>query len=232
MKRYLFITAMGLLSFVNSQAQTTELSPNVTARMEQLLQVPTADLVSDIDYKLPWDTAWERDIVWKRRVWRVIDANMEGNEVFKPQSVATNQLFVNMLRGVMAGKIKAYDARDDRFTQELTTDGVKEQLKARFAKPEKIAVTRYMIKEEWLYTNEGKIQVRIIGIAPLVAGATGADEALFWLFYPAGRAYMASCKAIGAENWDEIMEKRHFKSKIVKEGETDMRKRYVKETGK
>ena len=93
-------------------------------------------------------------------------------------------------------------------------------------KPEEI--TKFRVKEDWIFDrNEGKMVVRIVGIAPVkdVYGDNGdfrGQQAMFWLYYPDIRGVLAKYEVFNPQNdvyrytWDEFFESRQFSSRIYK----------------
>ncbi|TAD85551.1 MAG: gliding motility protein GldN [Bacteroidetes bacterium] len=89
-------------------------------------------------------------------------------------------------------------------------------------------ITSYRLKEEWIFDREtSRLVVRILGIAPVKSiynedGSFRDSYALFWLFYPDLRPYLAKYEAYNPRNmgarmsWEEIFETRYFGSFIYK----------------
>jgi len=168
---------------------------------------------------IPWEPIKEKDVLWKKRVWREIDSLQ--NNALVPQG---NRLINVLIEGINSGKIKAYSANDDRFSKELT----KEEFSAILASQSNIGnVNKFSIKEDWIFVKDtGKMYVRILGIAPVqeipaATGTTPTKQPLFWIYYPKSRDFLAQHQVQGIElsatyNWDEFFESRKFSSKIVR----------------
>lgn len=86
-------------------------------------------------------------------------------------------------------------------------------------------ITGFRLKEDIFYdNNRSRVETRIIGIAPLVS-KQGVDlkNPAFWLYYPQARKVLASTEIMVPElderplSFDDILIRRHFKSKIWKE---------------
>jgi gliding motility associated protien GldN len=205
----------------------------------------------DKNMPIPWPYLREADILWKKRVWREIDTREKQNLGFRYQGDENTGggMFIEILvDGIKRGYITAYSALDgDRFTTELSKEQLMEQLtpkpdtltfddpvtgqpvtkiiKKDF-KPEDI--TKFRIKEDWMFDrNEGKMIVRIVGIAPVkdVYGENGdyrGQQAMFWLYYPDIRNTLAKYEVFNPNNeidrytWDEFFENRMFSSRIYK----------------
>jgi gliding motility associated protien GldN len=198
-----------------------------------------------------WQHLREDDILWKKRVWREIDTREKQNVAFRYQGDENTGggMFIEiLLDAIKRGKIKAYNSfADDRFTTIMTKEEVMESIAGKVDtitqqdpvdghevvsyikkdfKPE--SITQYRIKEDWIFDrNEGKMIVRIVGLAPVkdVYGDGGeyrGKQAMFWLYYPDIRGLLAQYEVVNPLNdvarytWDEFFESRQFSSKITK----------------
>lgn len=91
------------------------------------------------------------------------------------------------------------------------------------------SIKKFRIKEDCAFDNRhGHMIVRIIGIAPIrevydERGNYRGEEALFWIYYPDFRNYLATYEAFSLfeeglyYSWEDILELRYFDSHIVKE---------------
>jgi len=178
----------------------------------------TIDITRENHYK-PWSRIMEKDIDRKRRVWEEISMKTEQNRAsaFYAYNFQAPLLDV-LIKGVTEDKIKAYSNENDRFTRELTKDEFATAFGQTTAKNTEIV--KYLVKEDSLYTNTGEITVRILGIAPVAvvkaADGTVKEQALFWIFYPDARAYLASVPVSGADGWYDIFDKRSYTGMITK----------------
>jgi hypothetical protein len=180
-------------------------------------------------YSLPWGRIDEKDILWKKRVWRQVDfgspANASGQESHSPDYP---RLINTLIGAVSEGKIIAYAATNDRFTDKLSKEDFIRMIDPGNTDPGTAfnpgLTSALGIKEDWLFLkSEKKIVVRIIGIEPLCkvthADGTTSQKPAFWLYYPDCRTLLAAHKA-GTEdnalNWDQFFEGRHFSSSIYK----------------
>jgi gliding motility associated protien GldN len=89
-------------------------------------------------------------------------------------------------------------------------------------------ITSYRLKEEWIFDREtSRLVVRILGIAPVKSifnedGSFRDAYALFWLYYPDLRPFLAKYEAYNPRNfgarmsWEEVFETRYFASYIYK----------------
>lgn len=189
----------------------------------------------------------EADILWEKRIWRVIDVREKMN---LPFAAPESPLFSILSEAVLKGKLPAYSTEDDKFTKRLSPSEVREKLVKRdtiwvyddpeYDTEEKLRVVenetnwenvkRFRIKESWFFdTKTSTLRCRILGIAPIIdirdeEGNFKYEMPLFWVYYPAAREYLAQHKAVthgenwsATTTWEDIFEKRYFASYIMKE---------------
>ncbi len=217
MKNAIYGAALLLLTGIAASAQNSAPVVPASDRQQQLFNQDVSAYVSEGAYALPWQQIQMSNIAWQKRMWRDIDARKLENRAF-------DKLATVLVEGFLKGAYKAYSAADDRFTTELTREQFIELLTSRGFNP--ATVTKYRIKEDWLFLNkENELVVRIVGIAPVreVAGPDGTvtSQPAFWLYYPDTRNFLAEQKVVSKENpyvlnWDKLVEGRHFNSDIDK----------------
>lgn len=208
------------------------------------------DRVTHVGMPIPWQNIREADILWKKRVWREIDTREKQNIAFRyegDENTGGGMFIEILLDYVKKGKIPAYSTFDDRFSMKLTKEQIIEKLAPKWDtvevedpttgeikkvptqrdfRPE--TITTFKIKEDWIFDrNQGKMVVRIAGIAPVqdVYGDNGeykGPQTMFWLYYPEIRNVLSSYEVFNPNNdisrptWDEYFESRMFSSKITK----------------
>jgi gliding motility associated protien GldN len=200
---------------------------------------------------LMWQPVREADIMWKKRVWREINTLEKQNLAFRypgDEQTGGGYFIEILIDAIKKGKIKAYSNFDDRFTQALTKEQIIEAMTGTDDSTEVYdpttntvqivvthkdfdpdAVTKYRIKEDWMFDrNLGRMVVRIIGIAPVqdirdpVTNEPRGQSALFWIYYPEAREVLAQYEVFNPENdvqrltWDDFFEGRFFSSRIIK----------------
>lgn len=185
----------------------------------------------------------EADIMWEKRIWRVIDTREKMNQAF----VYPEAPFFQVLQSsALNGDITLYSAENDQFSQPMT----KYEVESVFFQSDTILVIdpetlieeltvvtntinweevkRFRVKEVWYFdSNTSTLRVRILGIAPLMDvinddGSFRHEKALFWVYYPEVRERLAREKVYMVGNdatlqsWDDIFQMRYFSSYIYK----------------
>ncbi|MBX7107333.1 MAG: gliding motility protein GldN [Chitinophagales bacterium] len=203
------------------------------------------DKVSPVEREVvPYDNIREADVLWQKRVWRIIDSREKMNLPFKYEGIDWKDLkpLVFILRdAAISGEITVY--QEDNFKtvklpadvakigagndtiqlSDLDGNYVKDTVLVREFDPTK--VSKYRIKEDWFFDKEtSSMQVRILAIAPLYYDdQIQLDLPMFWAYYPTTRNVLVKQEVFNARNdairlsWDDLFEMRMFSSYIYKE---------------
>lgn len=194
---------------------------------------------------LPYQPLREADILWERRIWRVVDVREKMN---LPFSAPESPLFKVLSDAALAGELNVYSTEDDKFSKRLSPSDIRSMLYRRdtiiifepehYTEEVKVVenetnwedVKRFRIKESWFFdTKTSTLRSRILGIAPIIDvkdenGNFKYEMPLFWVYYPSARTLLAQHKAIthgenysATTTWEDIFEKRYFASYITKE---------------
>lgn len=195
---------------------------------------------------LEYDHIREADIMWQKRVWRVIDVNEKINLPFKNKE---RPLINILLEAADSNLIQLYSTIDDKFSTPITEEDrgaiagaidtvpvvdpetyeVTYELVPRELNPDD--VMRYRLQEIWFFDKESStMQVRILGIAPLKDekdenGNVIFELPMFWVYYPGARQVLANedVYAFGndaaARSWEDVFEARYFNSYITAESD-------------
>jgi gliding motility associated protien GldN len=194
---------------------------------------------------LPYAPVREADIMWEKRLWRVIDVREKMNQPFTyPEA----PLFGLMMDAALAGTITAYSTEDERFSTPIVGD----DLRGLFFKRDTVMtinvetgeeevrmvenrinwenVKRFRMKEAWFFNKHtGTLQHRILGIAPMIDvldedGNFLYERPLFWMHYASARSWLARQKAYlpgdnyaATTTWEDLLERRQFASVVIKE---------------
>jgi gliding motility associated protien GldN len=181
MKKLLLLIGISAFVLVASQLETTAQIIDGAYKKE--------DIRSRKPTPLPYPR--EADVMWSKRVWRIIDLREKMNQTlyFPTHEVEGRYSLVNLLlQGIKDGKLTAYDAKnDDEFKVPMTYEQVKEAFGAttRTRKvrnvdtgelQEKVVsgeirseeVKQFMVKEDWYFDKQtSTMNVRVIGICPI-----------------------------------------------------------------
>ncbi len=142
---------------------------------------------------IPYPFLREADVMWSKRVWRVIDLNEKMNLALRyPSSKQTTNrksLIDLLMDAVEEGSLTAYSYADDEFTLPLTMKDIISRGGARIdtvqmQRPDppydtydtviarefsRDKVIGFRVKEDWFFDKQRSVMdVRIIGIAPLM----------------------------------------------------------------
>jgi gliding motility associated protien GldN len=186
----------------------------------------------------------ERDVLWEKRIWELIDIRTLKNQPFRYPPRPFIQILVDE---IMNGNIRAYSTEDDKFSKELSPDEISELLASRDTvltfdpetyeeqiqvvtndlNPEDVYL--YRLKEIWWVDSKySQLKVRILGIAPIIEvtddnGNFKYYKPLFWIYYPDARKVLARHRVFNPWNdactltWEDWLEMRFFDSVIIKE---------------
>ena len=252
LKRFLglFICLLTVQALVAQDISTVR-----TEAGEPEFDAPLDDIVEKrivVDRRiLPYDPIREADIMWEKRVWRIVDVREKMN---LPFAYPEKPFFSILMEAATEGEITVYGTEDDKFTYPLAPDevasmGASVDTITTFdpeTYEEEITIVRndlnpadikqFRIKEIWFFDEESStMQVRILGIAPLKDefdenGNYKYTTPLFWAYYPDCREILARHQVFNPHNdadittWEDLMENRRFSSYIIKKSNVYDRK--------
>lgn len=241
---------------VEEEEETTTPGSSETGIFEEPSEAPLDDVVKKeimVERKvLAYQPVRESDIMFEKRVWRIIDVREKMN---LPFSYPEDPFFQILQNAATKGELPVYSTEDDKFTKRLSTDDVLSMLSETDTvvtfDPETYEervqivrneinwedVKRFRIKEVWFFDKEtSKLEVRILGIAPLIdvkddEGNFRFEKPMFWVYYPHARELFARHRVFtlgGNTNttlsWEDMFEMRYFASYIYKESNVYDRK--------
>jgi len=151
---------------------------------------------------IPYQFVRESDVLWSKRVWRIIDLRQKMNyPLYYPTEPMQDResLVQRLVRAIKYNEINAYDPIDDEFTTRLSYEQVVKQLGAEDKEGtqldengQEVKVTvkgqirwgdvkELLVKEDWFFDKQRSVmEVRIIGICPILHRMdyrkTGSEE--------------------------------------------------------
>ena len=193
---------------------------------------------------LKYPSLRENDLMWEKRIWRVIDVREKMNQVFAYPNASLFEIMVNASK---EGAIELYSTEDDAFSRALTASEVNQvmsstdtvevfdpityvsELRVVFNKINPEDIKRYRLKEIWYFdSHTSTMKNRILGIAPMKdvydeSGNFLYEKPLFWMHYPSARDVLAREVVFNRGNdgsrmtWEDLLEMRMFSSHVYKE---------------
>ncbi|MEZ4914431.1 MAG: gliding motility protein GldN [Chitinophagales bacterium] len=193
---------------------------------------------------LPQPHIREADVMWSKRIWRVIDMREKQNRQF----MAEEKNFVEVLLDIVAQQPDVQLFYDDGFKEPLTRNALYQRLETSDTvevynfetgeidlqkinnEPNFEDVRQVRIKEDWIFDSARSVMdPRIIALA-VVRDVIDPDtdiirgqEVLFWVPYAQIRPYLAKYDSYNPYNdslhlsWADILDMRFFASYIMKE---------------
>jgi gliding motility associated protien GldN len=179
-KVFIFIGVLALLVVATRHEAKAQIVDGAYKRTDLTNRKPT-----------PLPYLREADVMWKKKVWRILDLREKINPplYFPTVPMDGRYNFVSLLiQGIKDGKLTAYDAKDDdEFKVPMTFEQVKEAFGATTRtqmvrdidtgemKPKPVTgeiqseeIKQFMIKEEWYFDKQtSTMNVRVIGICPI-----------------------------------------------------------------
>lgn len=170
---------------------------------------------------VPYEHLREADVMWTKRIWRVIDMRQKINlPLYYPmdKQAGRQSLMQVIYDAVKEGTLKAYGTDNDEFLTPLTVQVLSEQLDRidtvtltrpdppyddydtvipNLFRPSDVQMVR--VKEDWFFDKQRSVlDVRIIGLCPIteeydeVTGEWKGYRPLFWVYFPDCRDLFAS----------------------------------------
>lgn len=184
----------------------------------------------------------EIDVMWEKRIWRVVDTREKMNMSFRNEDRPLFEILKDLSDN---GDIKVFE--DEKFREVVGADELsrklnridtvvvydpetyEEQIKITESPVNPDDIKRYRIKEVWYFDKKhSAMKVRILGIAPIKdefdneTGEYKYSFPLFWVYYPKARRFLAKERVpndfndLSPMSWYQLFEDRFFASYIIK----------------
>jgi gliding motility associated protien GldN len=179
---------------------------------------------------IPYTHLREADVMWSRRVWRMLDMREKINHplYFPIIEINDRKSMIQVTRSVaQEGVVTAFSPFDDEFklplsVTEIENIGVSETT-VEIEDPETFEITektikndfnpanvkRYRLKEDYFFDKQkSELDVRTIGLCPVLekydeAGEYKGDSDMFWVYYPEIRMVYANAEVYNTSNDSE-----------------------------
>lgn len=177
---------------------------------------------------IPYTYLREADVMWCKRVWRVMDMREKINHIFYYPTEPTpgrKSLMEVIYNGIMVdGTITPYEdenfekvktrAQIDSMFHQVTKefvpnpDNPDEQIEKEIVKNlANSEIKKFRIKEDWFFDKQRSVmECRIIGLCPIIqvdfAGEM-IDKGLFWIYFTEARQVFSSAEVFNRQNDSE-----------------------------
>ncbi|HEY8365647.1 MAG TPA: gliding motility protein GldN [Bacteroidia bacterium] len=168
----------------------------------------------------PYTEIREADVMWQRRIWRVMDLREKMNQTFYYPFEVTNgrsNLITIIKNSLEAGELRAYDPFYDDFTVPYTAqqalsigsdttfytdyrpyEPYEEYDTFRINTLDYSSIKKFYIKEDWVFDKARSVmEVRILGICPVREvrdqnGEYRGEQPMYWIYFPELRTIIAN----------------------------------------
>lgn len=169
---------------------------------------------------MPYTEIREADVMWERRIWRVIDLREKMNQTFYYPFEVTNgrsNLITIIKNSIEKGELRAYDPFYDDFTVAYTAqqalnigsdtifytdyrpyEPYEEYDTFRYNSLDYSTIKKFYVKEGWVFDKARSVlEVRILGICPVREvrdqnGEFRGEQPMYWVYFPELRTIIAN----------------------------------------
>jgi len=195
------------------------------------------------------DSVLKNEILTGQKIWRKINlSDKENNTVFNANGKCSEVTLFEILKfGFLNLNLNVFSSDDFNSVEKYRIDKVTffkhlslidtskvTSFDAEGNESEEVIITNryldgedvksYILKENWiLNTHSGKIEKRIIGLAPLVFDSKKQKVVpLFWIYYKEWKELLSlfqtnNYRVSGLVSYDEVLDKKYFNSLITKQ---------------
>ncbi|MDR2928945.1 MAG: gliding motility protein GldN [Cytophagaceae bacterium] len=176
---------------------------------------------------VPYPSIREADIMWSKRIWRIIDLREKMNiPLYYPTTKVDDRfsLIDLLMHGIRYEGLTPYSTRDDEFKVKMGTPEVMEAMGATIDTTEVLnpttglmemkiiendvrsdEVKQILVKEVWYFDrNYSRLDVRILGICPIREYVNDEGVVLkrqtFWVYFPEARPLLARHEVFATGN--------------------------------
>lgn len=176
---------------------------------------------------VPYPYLREADVMWAKKVWRLIDLRQKMNlRLYYPTvPIGDRKSLIDVIYdAIRAGEVKAYDPMKSDMTLEITQEDIEKNFGAGTEtiqvadengnyhdttivnKANTSEVKEYIIQEVWYFDKKlSSLNVRILGLMPIrlsINPNTNQLEKrpLFWIYYPEFRNIFANHEVYNPHN--------------------------------
>ena len=245
-KNLFFLLFLALAFTASAQEETQIVTESGTPLEDIYIDGVVKRNIIDESPVIEYDHVREADVVWERKLWRIIDVREKMNVIFR----SPLKPFFNILKELAEnGDIAVF--KDEFFREPMTIDEIEKTLNRIDTTTvfdydtyeEKITVVRndinwedikqFRLKEVWYFDKElSVLRSRILGISPILdnidpdTGELKYSLPLFWIYYPEAREHFAKFRVendfndISPLSWYDLFEQRYFASYIMKKSNT------------
>jgi len=170
---------------------------------------------------IPYTSLREADVMWSKRIWRVIDMRQKINLPFyypTDEQKGRKSLMQILYSAIKENTLIAYDGNEDEFKTRMTSVELEKSLNKSDTQtlqrnyepyepydtvisqpfnPSTIYLLR--VKEDWFFDKQRSVMdVRIIGLCPIqeildeTTGELKGMKPLFWVYFPECRKLFAN----------------------------------------
>lgn len=182
------------------------------AQVLEPLELETVVRVDSSRRLISYSPIREADVMWQRRIWRVVDLREKINQyLYFPLEHSFNRsnLFSLISNGIRSKSLQPYDPFYDDFTRPITHEQAlsigldtlfyEDHIPTppydlvsviRIDSLDPASIKKFFIKEDWVFDKaRSEMTVRILGICPVREirnefGEILGEQMMYWIYFP------------------------------------------------